>query len=95
MAIDRTTKFAFVRLELKANMATASAVLEALIEALPCRVHTALTDNGVQVADLSTNRDGPKTLRGLTPDAFICKVWADQTDRFIQDPIQQSPGPYT
>ena len=44
-AIDRTTTFAFVRLELKANIATASAVLEALIEAVLYRVHTALTDS--------------------------------------------------
>ena len=65
MAIDRTSKFAFVRLEMKANMATASAFLEALVEAVPYRIHTVLTDNGVQFADLPKNRDGPTArLRG-------------------------------
>ena len=59
VAIDRTSAFAFVRLEMKADIATAPAFLDALVEAVPYRVHTALTDNGVQFADLPKNRDGP------------------------------------
>jgi len=37
VAIDRTSKFAFVRLEEKANRVTASAFLMALVEAVPIR----------------------------------------------------------
>ena len=35
VAIDRTSKFAFVKLEEKANRKTASAFLEDLVEAVP------------------------------------------------------------
>jgi hypothetical protein len=45
VAIDRTSKFAFVRLEEKANRITASAFLVALIKAVPYKIHTVLTDN--------------------------------------------------
>lgn len=43
IAIDRTSKFAFVQLHGKANRPTAAAFLEALIEAIPYRLHTILT----------------------------------------------------
>jgi len=48
VAIDRTSKFVFVRLEEKANRITASAFLVALIKAVPYKIHTVLTDNGIQ-----------------------------------------------
>lgn len=58
VAIDRTSKFAFVQLHERANRPTAVAFLEALLEAVPYRLHTILTDNGIQFADLPRNRDG-------------------------------------
>ncbi|MPZ16075.1 MAG: IS481 family transposase [Chloroflexi bacterium] len=58
VAIDRTSKFAFVQLHAKANRPTAVSFLEALIEAAPYRLHTILTDNGIQFADLPRNRHG-------------------------------------
>jgi transposase InsO family protein len=58
VAIDRTSKFAFARLCKKADRPTAISFLEALIEAVPYRLHTILTDNGIQFADLPRNRDG-------------------------------------
>ncbi len=58
VAIDRTCKFAFAQLHDKANRPTAVAFLEALLEAVPYRLHTILTDNGIQFADLPRNRDG-------------------------------------
>ena len=48
VAIDRTSKFAFAKLAEKANRVTASAFLTALIEAVPYKIHTVLTDNGIQ-----------------------------------------------
>ncbi len=48
VAIDRTSKFAFVQLVEKANRVTASAFLVALIAAVPYKIHTVLTDNGIQ-----------------------------------------------
>ena len=48
MAIDRTSKFAFVRLVETAGKMEAARFLRDLIEAVPYRIHTVLTDNGVQ-----------------------------------------------
>jgi transposase InsO family protein len=48
VAIDRTSKFAFVQLVKKTGRMSASAFLEALIAAVPYTIHTVLTDNGVQ-----------------------------------------------
>jgi len=59
VAIDRTSKFAFAKLEESANIHTAAAFLKALIEAVPYRVHTVLTDNGIQFCDLPSRRNGP------------------------------------
>jgi hypothetical protein len=59
VAIDRTSKFAFVQLVERADMQAASSFLEALLEAVPYRIHTVLTDNGIQFADLPKNRQGP------------------------------------
>jgi transposase-like protein len=58
VAIDRTSKFTFVELVERADMRTAAAFLEALVAAVPYRIHTVLTDNGIQFADLPKNRNG-------------------------------------
>ena len=65
VAVDRTSKFAFARLEATANRKTATAFLEALIEAVPYTIHTVLTDNGVQFCYLPSRRNGP-TARYMT-----------------------------
>jgi len=166
VAIDRTSKFAFVRLADKASTVTATAFLDELVQAVPYTIHTVLTDNGIQFADLPKNRDGPtarwrghpfdracwrhdiehrltkpkhpwtngqvermnrtikeatvkryhydshtqltahlrdfieaynyarrlKTLRGLTPYEYICKIWATEPERFTINPHHQMPG---
>ncbi|MFT6913042.1 MAG: hypothetical protein ACJAQW_001649 [Paracoccaceae bacterium] len=33
-----------------------------------------------------------KTLNGLTPSEYICKIWTSEPDRFILNPIHQMPG---
>jgi transposase InsO family protein len=33
-----------------------------------------------------------KTLSGLTPYEYICKMWTSEPDRFILNPIHQMPG---
>lgn len=50
VAIDRTSKFAFAQLLEKANRVTASAFLEALIEAVPYAIHTVLTDRSIRLS---------------------------------------------
>ena len=65
VAIDRTSKFAFVKLEEKANRVTASAFLEELVKIIPYKIHTILTDNGVQFTFPPRYKDGP-TARYMT-----------------------------
>ena len=33
-----------------------------------------------------------KTLKGLTPYEFICKIWTSQPERFTLNPLHQMPG---
>jgi transposase InsO family protein len=60
VAIDRTTKFAFVELHEKVTRRVAGNFLRALIAAVPYKVHTLLTDNGTHFTEPSGN--------GWTPD---------------------------
>ena len=161
VAIDRTSKFAFVRLVQKAGKMAAAQFLRDLIAAVPYRIHTVLTDNGVQFANRSVDTNAfehifrrvcrehdidhrltkvkhpwtngqvermnrtikeatvkrfhyehhdqlrthltdfiaaynfarrLKTLNGLTPYEYICKVWTSERDRFTVNPIHQMPG---
>jgi transposase InsO family protein len=166
VAIDRTSKFAFVQLVTKANRVTASAFLVALIKAVPYKIHTILTDNGIQFTFPPRYANGPtaqyithmfdmrceengiehrltkikhpwtngqvermnrtikeatvkryhydshkqlethlydfidaynygrrlKTLKGLTPFEYICKIWTTEPERFNLNPTHQMPG---
>src|ERR1700720_3055656 len=47
VAIDRTSKFAFVELHEKATTGVAAEFLRHLIAAVPYKIHTILTDNGI------------------------------------------------
>jgi transposase InsO family protein len=59
VAIDRTSKLAFVRLHAAANVQIAAGFLRALVAAVPYTIHTVLTDNGVQFCHAPRFRDGP------------------------------------
>ena len=48
VAIDRTSKFAFVELHEKATTAVSREFMLRLIAAIPYKIHTVLTDNGIQ-----------------------------------------------
>ncbi len=43
----------------RATTRTASDFLEASVAAVPYEIHTVLTDNGIQFADIPKNRNGP------------------------------------
>jgi len=51
VAIDRTSKFAYVELHERAPRSTARQILLNLIKVVPYKIHTVLTDNGVQFTD--------------------------------------------
>ena len=57
VAIDRTSKFAVARLVEKADRRTAWEFLEHLLRVVPYRIHTILTDNGIQFAEQPRNRN--------------------------------------
>ena len=59
VAIDRTSKLAFAKLETEPNRHIASDFLRALIKAVPYDIHTVLTDNGQQFCHAPRNRSGP------------------------------------
>jgi transposase InsO family protein len=68
VAIDRTSKFALVWLEDAATVHSASTFLKALIEAVPYKIRTVLTDNGVQFCDQPSRRNGPTALDSIVAD---------------------------
>src|SRR3990167_7607426 len=51
VAIDRTSKFAFTELHEKAPTRVAADFLRHLIQAVPFKIHTVLTDNGIHFTD--------------------------------------------
>src|SRR3954464_664325 len=56
VAIDRTSKFAFVELHEKATRRIAANFLRALIKAVPYKVHIVLTDNGTHFTTPGNSR---------------------------------------
>jgi transposase InsO family protein len=56
VAIDRTSKFAFAELHERVSRRVAGDFLRRLIEAVPYKIHTVLTDNGTHFTD--PKRDG-------------------------------------
>jgi transposase InsO family protein len=51
VAVDRTSKLVFARIYRKATKLAAAAFLKVLIKTVPYKIHTILTDNGVQFTD--------------------------------------------
>jgi transposase InsO family protein len=73
VAIDRTSKLAFAKLETEANRYTASDFLRALIEAVPYGIHTVLTDNGQQFCHAPRNRSGPTARYSMHMFDRVCR----------------------
>src|ERR671912_1676953 len=70
VAIDRTSKFAFAGLHERATRRVAADFPHALVEAVPYRVRTVLTDNGVQFTDTLPADEDPEA------EAAIDAIWA-------------------
>ena len=161
VAIDRTSKFAYVELHQRATKMIAAEFLRHLIAAVPYAIHIVLTDNGIQFKNREQDRTAMehifgrtcrengiehrttkikhpwtngqvermnrtikeatvkrfhyddhdqlkvhladfigaynfgrrlKTLKGLTPYEYICKIWTTEPDRFTLNPIHKIPG---
>src|SRR3712207_3169818 len=70
VAVDRTGKFAFAQLHERATRRVAANFLHALVEVAPYRIHTVLTDNGVQFTDTLPSDEDPEA------EAAIDAIWA-------------------
>lgn len=161
VAIDRTSKFVYVELHQRAGKMVAAQFLRNFIAILPYRVHTILTDNGVQFTNRKQDKyaghhifdrvcdehgiehrltkinhpwtNGQvermnrtlkeatvkryhydsheqlethlsdfvdaynyarrlKTLNGLTPFEYICKIWTSEPERFTVNPTHHKLG---
>ncbi|MCZ0736813.1 IS481 family transposase [Phreatobacter sp. AB_2022a] len=58
VAVDRTSKLVFARIYRKATKLVAAGFLKALVRAVPYKVHTVLTDNGVQFVQHDKRAEG-------------------------------------
>ena len=65
VAIDRTSKFAFVELRETVSRRDAADFLRRLIEAVPYKVHTVLTDNGTHFTDPTGDSWSPVEIREM------------------------------
>jgi transposase InsO family protein len=71
VAVDRTSKVAFARVYRRATSLVAAAFLKVLARAVPYRIHTVLTDNGIQFGDAGGRRVYD---RGHHPFGRVCRA---------------------
>ena len=89
VAIDRASKLAFVELHDRATRRNASEFLRRLIKAVPYKVHTVLTDNGVQFCHMPQHRDGPTAQYSAHMFERICR------DNGIEHRLTRPNHPWT
>ncbi len=65
VAIDRTSKFAFVELHERATRRVAGDFLRHLVAAVPYKIHTVLTDNATHCTDPTGDGWTPEDIRAL------------------------------
>ncbi len=77
VAIDRTSKFAFVELHEKATRRVAGDFLRALAAAVPYRIHTVLTDNGTHFTDPTGDGWTPEDIKQMRArkEPFLCHAF--------------------
>ena len=73
VAIDRTSKFVVAKLFDRATTESAKTFLETVISNVPYRIHTILTDNGIQFADLPKYRNGVTAIFRGHPFDRVCQ----------------------
>lgn len=77
VAIDRTSKFAFVELHEKATRRLAANFLRNLAAAVPYKVHTVLTDNGTHFTDPTGDGWTPEDINAMRAkgEPFLCHAF--------------------
>ena len=98
VAIDRTSKFAFVELHEKATRRVADNFLRALVTAVPYKIHTVLTDNGTHFTEPSSNTWTPKEIRAMRAEGvlFRCPSFEEAcADLDIEHRLTKPRHPWT
>lgn len=76
VAIDRTSKFAFVQLHEKATRRIAAEFLRDLIAAVPYTIHTVLTDNGTQFTTPGNGHSAASEIKRAMDSGRLFRVHA-------------------
>ena len=98
VAIDRTSKFAFVELHEKATRRIASDFLRHLAAAVPYRIHTVLTDNGTHFTDPTGDGWTPEDIKEMRAKKlpFLCHAFeAACADLDIEHRLTKPRHPWT
>ena len=98
VAIDRTTKFAFVALHEKATRRIAGDFLRALATAVPYKIHTVLTDNGTHFTDPTGDGWAPEDIKEMRAQKlpFRCHAFESAcADLDIEHRLTKPRHPWT
>jgi transposase-like protein len=76
VAVDRTSKFAFVELHSKATRRVAADFLRHLVEAVPYRVQIILTDNGTHFTDPTGDGWTPADIKAMRAKGVLFRCHA-------------------
>jgi transposase InsO family protein len=76
VAVDRTSKFAFVELHEKVTTGIAGDFLRALIKAVPYKVHTVLTDHGIHFTTPSNTASAAPLIKEVMERGEIFRAHA-------------------
>ena len=98
VAIDRTSKFAFVELHEKATRRIAGDFLRHLAAAVPYRIHTVLTDNGTHFTDPTGDGWTPEDIKEMRAQKlpFRCHAFeAACADLDIEHRLTKPRHPWT
>jgi transposase InsO family protein len=98
VAIDRTSKFAFVELHEKATRRVAGDFLRHLVAAVPYKINTVLTDNGTHFTDPAGNGWTPEDIKALRAEKvpFRCHSFeAACADLDIEHRLTKPRHPWT
>jgi transposase InsO family protein len=98
VAIDRTSKFAFVELHEKATRRVAGDFLKALAAAIPYRIHTVLTDNGTHFTDPTGDGWTPEDIKAMRAEKVLFRRHAFEAacaDLDIEHRLTKPRHPWT
>ncbi len=98
VAIDRTSKFAFVELHEKATRRVAGDFLRHLAAAVPYKIHTVLTDNGTHFTDPTGDGWTPKDIKEMRAQKlpFRCHAFeAACADLDVEHRLTKPRHPWT